>query len=84
MKQVAQTDLVTNRFGRRSRRRAGAMAQMRAHQNVVANRKARERLNNLKGPRNAAASEAIRRFAGDVHSVINNASGAWLEKSGDD
>ena len=83
IEQVAKADIAPDLLGKRERRGAAAMAQMRADQNIVAHRQAGERLHDLKGAGDAAPGEPVRRLAGDVVAGIANLAGARLEKARD-
>ena len=84
VKHVAEADFASHLFGNSERGGAGAMAQMRADQNVVAHRQPGERLHDLEGARDAAPRKPVRRLAGDVVAAIADAAGAGLEEPGDD
>src|SRR4029077_16634383 len=61
-----------------------SVMQMRADQNVLADRQARKRLCDLEGPRYTAPREAVRHFAGDIVTGKADGAAARLEESGND
>ena len=74
VEQVAQArPRARPRRRRQARRRARGRRQMRADRDVLPHRQARERLHDLEGAGDAAPRQPMRRLAGDVGAVVDDA-----------
>ena len=84
VEQVAEADRARDVAGGRQRIGARGPRQMRADRDVLPHGQARERLHDLEGARDAAAREPVRRLAGDVGAVVDDAAFARRQEAGDD